>query len=229
VSRPAFALALVAIAASLLVGAGCQSIRQAFRPALETRVTNSRAVPFRNTEIDYVDADGFDAIFETSLINRDAVVTVRTPNERPDWTGRLNAWIAAWNMGKSADSRRFRGQIPGFPTIDGDTLREVRLLINTVVDRADDAAKSSVNWFREERIRSRRVELLKPYNLRFHMHTDGKIHLIFFHGDYANQYQQFVAMQADCDEDTKVWSRNNVGLTFCKKMQPTMQPVQFTE
>jgi hypothetical protein len=189
-------------------------MRQAFRPALEPRPSE-----MRNTEIDYVDTDGFDAIFETALVNRDTVVTVRTPNQRPDWTGRLNAWIAAWNMGKSPDSRRFRGQIPGLPTIDGETLRELRLLVNSVVDRADDAAKISVNWFREERVRSRRVELLKPYNLRFHMHTDGNIHLIFFHGDFASQYQQFVAMQAECDENSKVWSRTNVGLSFCRKTQ----------
>jgi len=210
VSRSALALAAVVIASAW----GCQPMRQAFRPALEPRPTE-----MRNTEIDYVDTDGFDGIFETALVNRDTVVTVRTPNQRPDWTGRLNAWIAAWNMGKSSDSRRFRGQIPGLTSIDGDTLRELRLLVNSVVDRADDAAKLSVNWFREERVRSRRVELLKPYNLRFHMHTDGNIHLIFFNGDYASQYQQFVTMQADCDENSKVWRRNDVSLTRCRKMQ----------
>lgn len=224
-SRPGSAFAVAAFVALSLAGAGCQSMRQALRPAFDGRTADSRPIPFRSTEIDYVDADGFDAIFETALVNRDAVIIVRTPNELPDWSGRLNAWIAAWNMGKSSDARRFRGQIPGIPNIDGDTLRELRLLINSVIDRADDAAKNSVNWFREERVRSRRVELLKPYNLRFHMHTDGKIHLIFFHGDYADRYQQYVAAQADCDDDTKVWSRNNVGLTFCRKMHPVL----FTE
>jgi hypothetical protein len=216
VSRLAISIALVLTALSLLAVAGCETLRQARKLA-----PTGPPAEFRNTEIDYVDSDAFDVVFESSLVKRDAAITIRTANERPDWTGRLNAWIAAWNMGKGADGRRVRGQFP-FAGLDGDALREFRLLVNSVVDRADDAAKISVNWFREERIRSRRVELLKPYSLRFHMHTDGKIHIIFFHGDYAADYQRFLSTLTDCD-DSETWSRTTIGISRCKKTAQVVQ------
>jgi hypothetical protein len=215
VSRSALSLALALVALASLAGFGCQSMRQTLRTPLDS------PPDFQNTTIDYVDADAFDKIFETALVNRDGAITIRTPNERPDWTGRLNAWIAAWNMSKSADTRRFRGQIP-VPNIDGDTLREFRLLVTAVVDRAEDASKTGVHWFREERIRSYRVELLKPYNLRFHMHNDGKIYLIFFHGAYARNYQEFLATLTDCD-GSEQWSRNKIETSRCKKMGQVVQ------
>ncbi len=208
-SRSAIALALVAVFVVSLGGVGCQTIRETFRPALPSAPTD-----LPNTVIDYVDTDGFDGVFETALVNRDAVITVRTPNEKPDWTGRLNAWIAAWNMGKN-ETRLFRGQIP-VPTFDGETLREFRLLANSVVNRAEDASKASVLWFREERIRSRRVELLKPYSLRFHMHTDGLIHVIFFHGDYAAQHPQFLSTLTDAPDEER-WTRT-MKCSRCRKV-----------
>ena len=199
---------LFAMFAASLAGVGCQTIRESFRPALPSSSAN-----LPNTIIDYVDTDGFDVYFEAALVNRDAVITIRTPNEKPDWTGRLNAWIAAWNMGKN-EPRLFRGQIP-LPSIDGDTLREFRLLATSVVNRAEDASKASVLWFREERIRSRRVELLRPYSLRFHMHTDGRIHVIFFHGDHAQHYQQFLATLTDAPDNER-WSRT-MKFSRCRK------------
>jgi hypothetical protein len=202
-------IALVAMVVSL-AGFGCESLRLARRPAMEPRLGE-----FRSTYIDYVDTESFDLRFENSLLNRDAVITIRTPNDKPDWTGRLNAWIAAWNMGKGADLRRSRGQFP-VPSIDGDTLREFRLLVDSVVNRAEDASKASVQWFRDEKKRSYRMELLKPYNLRFHMNTDGHIHVIFFHGAYANQYQEFVSNLTECDE-AEPWTRT-VCYSRCKKM-----------
>jgi hypothetical protein len=216
VSRSAISIGFVLTALSLLAGAGCETMRQARKVA-----PAAAPAEFRSTEIDYVDSDAFDLVFETALVKRDAAITIRTPNERPDWTGRLNAWIAAWNMGKGADGRRVRGQFP-FAGIDGEALREFRLLVNSVVDRADDAAKISVNWFREERTRAYRVELLKPYSLRFHMHADGKIHIIFFHGDYVADYQRFLSTLTDCD-DSETWSRTIIGISRCKKNAEVVQ------
>jgi hypothetical protein len=220
VGRIGLALLFVALT---LAFAGCDSVRQARRPP-----NNPPAPPAANlpsTVIDYVDTDGFDVLFEASLVNGDAVIHVRTANEKPDWTGRLNGWIAAWNMGKAADVRRFRGQIP-VATIDGETLREFRLLVGAVIDRADDASKAGAMWFKEERVRSRRVELLKPYNLRFHVNDDNKISLIFFHGDYARHYSQHVASLTERPE-ADPWRR---GLEFssCKKMRQTLRSPQST-
>jgi hypothetical protein len=159
----------------------------------------------KSTEIDYVDTTGFDVLFEASLVNQDPVIIVRTEHDKPDWTGRLNAWIAAWNMGGKVRPPVARGQIP-LPTINGDTLREFRLLVNSLVDRADDAAKTTVSWWNEDRIRSRRVELLKPYNLRFHMGGEGRIQLIFFNGNYAKHYREFMSALTNAEEE-EGWSR----------------------
>ena len=96
---------------------------------------------------------GLTRVFEASLISRTPVIIIRTENEKPDWHGRLNAWIAAWNQGGLSTGGTIRGQIP-LATIDGDTLREFRALVFGVVDRADDLAKAGFTWSTEERIRA---------------------------------------------------------------------------
>src|SRR5262245_27669454 len=53
----------------------------------------------RPTVIQYVDSDAFDRILETALVTQDPVIVIQTGSSKPDWSGRLNAWIAAWNMG----------------------------------------------------------------------------------------------------------------------------------
>jgi len=219
VGRSGFILLLVAL--GLLSASGCGSTRQSRRAPNAPPFAPPTNLP--STVIDYVDTDGFDVLFETSMVNGDAVITIRTPNDKPDWTGRLNLWIAAWNMGKNPDPRRYRGQIP-VATVDGETLREFRLLVGSVIDRADDASKAGVMWFKEERVRSRRVELLKPYNLRFHVHDDGKIHLIFFHGEYARQYQEFVANLTQ-ETDEEPW-RRGIEFSCCKRMRQVLRSRQ---
>jgi hypothetical protein len=213
----------VACFAIAFVVAGCRNTRES--RTVQRPPDSPSAGTLTNNVIDYVDTDGFDVVFEAALVNRDPIITIRTQNEKPDWSGRLNAWIAAWNMGKTTGGRVFRGQIP-VPTIDGDTLREFRLLVGSVIDRADDASRAGAMWWKEERIRSRRVELLKPYNLRFHIHTDRTIHLIFFHGSYATQYPDFVARLTEHDEP-ETWSR---GLEFsrCKLLRDALQPAATT-
>ena len=170
------------------------------------------------TTLDYVDGDGFDALFEAALVNQDPVIVVRTGRTRPDWTGRLNAWVAAWNRsparkpGRRAEADAqptFRGQSPLAPVpLDGDAIREFRLLVNGLLDRVEEAAGSGATWWAEERARSRRVALLKPYSLRFHMDEEGLIQLVFFHGSYAAYYprhmQQLMKESAMPDQE---WSR----------------------
>src|SRR5688572_23582822 len=102
-SRSVFSVVVVAVLAVV----GC---RTTTRDSLFSSATPSAAI--QPTYVDYTDTDGFDVVFEASLINRDPVIIVRTENEKPEWSGRLNAWIAAWNMGNSTERRVIRGQIP---------------------------------------------------------------------------------------------------------------------
>jgi hypothetical protein len=170
------------------------------------------------TTLDYVDGDGFDALFEAALVSQDPVIVVRTGRTKPDWDGRLNAWVAAWNRssarrpGRRAEAdvqTTVRGQSPLSPVpLDGDAIREFRLLVNGLLDRVEEAAGSGATWWAEERARSRRVALLKPYSLRFHMNEEGLIQLVFFHGNYAAYYprhmQLLMKVKTMPDEE---WSR----------------------
>ncbi len=166
------------------------------------------------TILNYVETDAFDELFETVLTNQDPVILIQTETSQPDWGPRLNAWIAAWNKGgKVVDEpqRRFRMQAPlgalG-PSINADTIREFRLLVTDLVTRADELARRGSSWWTEERIQRRRVELLKPYSLRFHMDENEKIQLLFFNGRYARYYKEVMgAMAMEAAEDTEGWSR----------------------
>jgi hypothetical protein len=176
---------------ALLAAVGCAAWRTA-RKADEPQPRE-----LRPTRLDYVDSDAFDELLESALVNQDPIILIQTTYSKPDWGSRLNAWIAAWNRGgrvSAADGRKARGQVPGFPqvVVDGDSIREFRLLIESLMDRIDDRVKDGVSWWAEERVRNRRITLLRPYNLRFHRNADGNIQLILFHGRYAQYYPEFV-------------------------------------
>ena len=198
------------VASVLFAVGGCRSTRESH---YEGPPPTPRMQP---TILQYVDTDGFDALFEASLINQDPVIKVRTDNEKPDWNGRLNAWIAAWNMGNNVERRVIRGQIPLPAQIDADLLREFRLLVFGVVDRAEELAKAGSTWWHEGRTRSRRVALLRRYNLRFHIGEDHKLHLIFFNGDHADKYREFMTTLIGVEE--REWSRT-VECSVCPKLQ----------
>jgi hypothetical protein len=171
------------------------------------------------TIIEYVDADGFDRLFETALKNADPVILIQTETAKPDWGARLNAWIAAWNMGGPGGGKRrkARGQSP--LTINGESIRELRLLVDDLLGKAETLAEKGSTWWAEERTRSRRVALLKPYSLRFHQGADQNIQLIFFHGAYAAQYHDFMATLADGSDGPDDWART-VKCSQCKKARP---------
>jgi hypothetical protein len=141
----------------------------------------------------------------------------------------LNAWIAAWNQGgKVVDEpqRRFRMQAPvgalGPSVVNGDTVREFRLLVADLMTRTEDLARLGSSWWTEERIQRRRIELLKPYSLRFHLDENQKIQLLFFNGRYARYYQEVMdAMAMNAEEDTEGWSRA-VTCSHCKGKLPGM-------
>jgi hypothetical protein len=167
------------------------------------------------TVLDYVEADGFDALFESALTNRDPVILIQTATSRPDWGPRLNAWIAAWNRGgRVADGPRARGQAP--VTVNGETLREFRLLVDDLLTRAEDAARRGSSWWAEERTQRRRIDLLRPYSLRFHLDGDGKIQLVFFNGMYSRYYRRFMESMAMGESDEpEEWTRA-VQCSHCK-------------
>lgn len=178
------------------------------------------------TELDYVDADGFDGLLETALVSQDPVIIIRTGHAKPEWTGRLNAWIAAWNQGSAQRRRRaaddpplvVRAQSPlGKLPLDGDSIREFRLLVDGLFDRVEDAAQTGKTWWAEERARTRRVALLKPYSLRFHKDDEERIQLVFFHGQYAAYYARHLQllMRAGPLPDAE-WTRG-VECSDCKR------------
>ncbi|HEV3117879.1 MAG TPA: hypothetical protein VGY58_12560 [Gemmataceae bacterium] len=166
------------------------------------------------TRIDFADNDAFDALFETALTNQDPVILIQTTYDKPEWDGRLSGWIAAWNMGGKVeaahDKRKMRFQA-GIPSVqvDGDSIREFRLLMDDFMDRVEQLAKETSAWWAEEKVRSRRIALLKPYNLRFNKDEDKSIQLIFFNGRYAERYGEWMRTVAHTESDgqAETWAR----------------------
>jgi hypothetical protein len=157
--------------------------------------------------ITYVESSGFDTLFESQLVTETPVILVQTQADTPTWGPRLNAWIAAWNMGGRIDGTGRRGtaraQVPSGPaTVNSETIREFRLLVDDLLGRVEALARAQASWWALERVRSRRVALLKPYNLRFHLDENKHIQLIFFNGRYSDYYDSFTrAMAAVSDEE----------------------------
>jgi hypothetical protein len=186
--------------------------------------TRSPAAPpadFAPTRIEYVDSDAFDALLESALVNQDPAIILQTPNRKPDWGGRLNAWIAAWNRGGGAAGRTFRSQAPFLPRVDSKTLHEFRLLVDDLMGRVETGLREGSAWWVQEKIRTRRVELLKPYNLRFHMDEGGFIQIILFHERYAPYHREFTkALGGGEDEDD--WRRGYT-CSLCKKLKQAVR------
>lgn len=174
----------------------------------------------------YVETDAFDEMFETLLTNQEPVILIQTETSKPDWGPRLNAWIAAWNQGgKVVDEprRRVRLQAPlASSVVNGETVREFRLLVADLMTRAEDLARRGSSWWIEERIQRRRIDLLKPYSLRFHLDENQKVQLLFFNGRYARYYREFMdAMSMKNATDSEGWSRG-VTCSNCKGIVPVM-------
>jgi hypothetical protein len=191
-----------------LLAMACGCHQPAPRPAPEPPPAG-----IRTTELVYVDTDAFDQLFESALVNQDPVIVVHTGRTKPDWDGRLNAWVAAWNLGGpvGAAPRTARGQIP-LPGVglDEGTVRELRGLAGDLLSRVDTLAREGTSWWAEERIRSRVIGLLKPYDMRFHLDEKGHIDLVFFNGKYASYYPEFVEKltgAAAAADEPKEWAR----------------------
>jgi hypothetical protein len=198
---------LLLLVAAAWTASGCRTPKET-RPYRDPPPADVAA-----TRLTYVDTDAFDALLESALTNQDPVIIIQTDRAKPDWDGRLNAWIAAWNRGgrvATADGAKVRMQAPFVPgvKVDGDSLREFRLLVEGVMDRIEERARERAAWWAEERTRARRVELLRPYNLRFHLGTDDTIQIILFNGRYAEYHPGFVQGIARPDpENGEEWER----------------------
>ncbi len=206
--------------ATILPAPGCKTPTAA--------VSNSvpAATAITPTRIDYVDSDAFDALLESALVNQDAAIIIQTPNQKPDWGDRLNAWIAAWNMaGRSATGERFRMQAPLLPkvVVDGDSIREFRLLVESLMGGLEERARQGWAWLAEEKVRSRRVRLLKPYNLRFHRDENGFVQIILFNGRYAPYYQEFLRSLA-APETGEEWERKYSCSECAMRREESSQP-----
>ncbi len=189
------------------------------RGARTTRPYHAPPPPdLKPTIIDYVEKDAFDRVFESALVNQDPVILVQTGASQPDWGPRLNAWIAAWNRGgKVVEGPHSRAHMQApLPTVNADTIREFRLLIDDLMKRVDDLALRGSSWWAEERTQRRRIALLKPYSLRFHLDEDKHIQLIFFNGEYSRHYREFMESMSlrDADE-AEEWCRD-VKCSCCK-------------
>jgi hypothetical protein len=196
----------------LLPAAGCSKERT--RPPVAPPPPDVRP-----TRIDYADSDAFDAVLESALVAQDPVIVVQTAHQRPDWGPRLNAWIAAWNRGGRVETgKTIRGQAPVLPPVDGNTVREFRLLVEGLMDRIEERVRERSEWWAEEKIRERRVELLRPYNLRFHLGADGIIQVIWFNGRYARYHRDFVRSLTD-EDGGEEWQRC-LTCSHCKERAP---------
>jgi hypothetical protein len=188
----------------LVLTVGCQS--STTRP----EGPSTREMPdLTPVVIDYIDTEGFDAMLEAALVDQAPVIFVQTTHRVPDWEGRLNAWIAAWNRSGRNRSKTVRGQLPltNLP-LDADSLGELRKLVEGLLDRAEVAAERNATWWANERERSRRIRLMKPYNLRFHREQDGLIRVILFHGSYASYYPKFMRqLMNEPEMPEESWSR----------------------
>lgn len=178
------------------------------------------------TILPYVESDGFDELLESALTNQDPVLLIETNMSKPDWGPRLNAWLAAWNQGgKVVDEpgRSVRMQAPLAPSVvNGETIREFRLLAADLMTRVEDLARRGSSWWSEERIQRRRIELLKPYSLRFHLDEKQKIQLIFFNGRYARYYEEVMGgLALNAVENKEGWSRG-MTCSHCKGRIPAM-------
>jgi hypothetical protein len=197
-----------------LCALSCRNVRN-------TRVYHEPPPPdIQPTLLRYVETDGFDNQFESALVNQDPVILIQTETSQPDWGPRLNAWIAAWNRGgKVVDEPRLRvrPQSPLAPgVVNGETLREFRLLVDDLMTRVEDVAKRGSSWWAEERLQRRRIELLKQYSLRFHLDGEEKIQLIFFNGRYSRYYRQVMdSMAVSASDSSGEWTRE-VTCSHCK-------------
>jgi hypothetical protein len=180
---------IIAASLALLLGCGRDNSPRRPKPAPEGEARKNATV------IEYLDTDAFDHLLEAALNRQDPIVVVQTAHSKPDWEGRLNAWIAAWNEGgkvekednlflksvsilaKSATPNASKVVVIELPP---DTAKETRKLVQGEIDRIERVAREAVEWWRDEQKRAKRIALLKPYLFIFEKDVGQKYQIIFY-------------------------------------------------
>jgi hypothetical protein len=184
---------LVLLLSLLLVGYGGRGSTQSHPNATPlTKEERKNA-----TVIEYEDSDAFDGLLEAAITRPDQVILVQTKNSSPDWQGRLNAWIAAWNEGgkvKKGDNLFYktvrilqRKKEPNTSEVSvkvpDNTATEIRSFVEGQMDRIERLGRETVDWWKDNRKKTHRVELLKPYQFIFEKGSDGYYQIIFYKPD----------------------------------------------
>ena len=149
----------------------------------------------RATVVEYIDSEAFDGLLEAAINRQDSIIVVQTASTKPDWQGRLNAWIAAWNEGGRVQKNEglllsavqiakvsFAANASTVSVIElpPDTAKETRKLIQGEIDRIERLARDGVGWWKDEKKKSKRIDLLKPYLFIFEKDAANNYQIIFF-------------------------------------------------
>lgn len=129
--------------------------------------------------IDYADSEAFDAVLLAALIRQDRIIVVQTPNAQPDWSGRLTAWIAAWNKGPPVQDPQV-SSTRSLIDLPPDTTRETHKVVVEEMDRIERLARESVAWWQEEQKRQARIEMLKPYMFCVKRDEKQRLQVVFY-------------------------------------------------
>jgi hypothetical protein len=172
-----------------LVGCGSNSPSRPDKPSPSEDDRKSATV------IDYVDSDAFDGLLEAAINRQDSIIVVQTASTKPDWQGRLNAWIAAWNAGGKVQKDEglwlknvrimSEATAPNASKVvvvelPPDTAAEARKLVQGEIDRIERLAREGVDWWKDERTKAKRVESLRPYLFIFEKDANKQYQVIFY-------------------------------------------------
>jgi hypothetical protein len=132
-------------------------------------------------------------LLEAELTSGREIIVIKTQTKGVTWSNRLTAWIKAWADGGVVKEPEGKGGGPvdaaramradlvqiNVPDPAG-TVREGRVLLEHIMDRFEKVAREAVQWYRDERVRKRRVDLLKPYRFAFAIDPEGHKQIFFY-------------------------------------------------
>jgi hypothetical protein len=130
--------------------------------------------------IPYVDSEAFDGVLAAALVRQDPVIVVQTASATPNWQGRLNGWIAAWNKGGRVESKHAVAGTRSLVELPPDSAAVTQEMVDRELDRIEKLARESVAWWIDEQKRRERVAMLQPYLLQMDSDEKGNLRVIFY-------------------------------------------------
>jgi hypothetical protein len=169
--------------AACLVLFGCSIQMASCHDSSGLRVMKQTPTPeviAQTPHVDYADSDAFDEVLKSALIRHDRLIVIQTVETQPAWSGRLTAWIAAWNEGGPAhepgvSSTRSLIELPP------DLACETRQAITDQMDRIERLAVDMHGWWQDERKRRDRIEMLKPYMICVTRDQNQRLQVVFYY------------------------------------------------